>query len=172
MSYKIKEKKMSKKNDMASASSEREFVMERIFDAPRELVFQAFSACERIARWWGPTGWTLPVCQMDFRPGGVWLYCMRGPAGEEGCGKAVYREIVEPERIVYTDAFADAEGNVLAEMPEMLITVTFAEHDGKTKLTNRAQFASAADLERTLAIGMVEGLTQTLDRLEAYLAQA
>ena len=163
---------MSAKNDFTTASSEREFVMERSFDAPRELVFQAFSACERVARWWGPKGWTLPVCQMDFRPGGVWLYCMRGPAGEEGCGKAVYREIVEPERIVYTDAFVDAAGNVLEGMPEMLITVEFAEHDGKTKLTNRAQFASAADLKATLDMGMVEGLTETWGRLEAYLANA
>jgi uncharacterized protein YndB with AHSA1/START domain len=109
---------------------------------------------------------------MDFRPGGVWFYCMRGPAGEDACGKATYREIVEPERIVYTDAFADVEGNVLEGMPETLITVTFAEHDGKTKLINRAQFASVADKEATLGMGMVEGLTETLDRLEAYLAQA
>ncbi len=161
---------MSKKNEFVTELAEREFVMERIFDAPCELVFQAFSACERVARWWGPKGWTLPVCQMDFRPGGVWLYCMRGPAGEEGCGKATYREIVEPERIVYTDAFADADGNVLEGMPEMLITLTFAEHNGKTKLTNRAEFASVADKEATLAMGMVEGLTETLDRLEEYLA--
>ena len=164
------------KNDSPTTTvttpSEREFVMERVFGAPRELVFQAFAECERLAHWWGPKGWTLPVCQMDFRPGGVWRYCMRGPAGEEGCGKAVYREIVEPERIVYTDAFADAEGNVLDGMPEMVITVTFAEHDGKTKLINQVQFASVADMETTLGMGMVEGLTQTLDRLEEYLANA
>jgi uncharacterized protein YndB with AHSA1/START domain len=146
--------------------------MERIFDAPRELVFQAFSECKHLTQWWGPTGWTLPVCQMDFRPGGVWFYCMRGPAGEDACGKAIYREIVQPERIVYTDAFADTAGNVLEGMPEILVTLEFAESDGKTKLTNRAEFASAADKEATLAMGMVEGLTQTLDRLEAYLAQA
>jgi uncharacterized protein YndB with AHSA1/START domain len=166
---------MTKNNNptlTATTPSEREFVVERIFDAPRELVFQVFSACEHLAHWWGPTGWTLPVCQMDFRPGGVWFYCMRGPAGEEGCGKAIYREIVEPERIVYTDAFADAEGNVQAGMPEMVITLTFAEHDGKTKLTSRTQFASAADLKTTLDMGMVEGLNQTWDRLEAYLARA
>jgi uncharacterized protein YndB with AHSA1/START domain len=163
---------MSTKNDPTTESSEREFVMERLFEAPRELVFKAFSACERLSRWWGPKGWTLPVCQMDFRPGGVWFYCMRGPGGEESCGKAVYREIVEPERIVYTDAFADVEGNVLEGMPEMLITVQFAEHDGKTKLTSRTRFASAADLEATLAMGMVEGLTETWDCLEEYLAQA
>jgi uncharacterized protein YndB with AHSA1/START domain len=163
---------MSPKNDVVTEAAAREFVTERIFDAPRELVFSAYSACERVARWWGPKGWTLPVCRMEFRPGGVWFYCMRGPAGEEGCGKATYREIVEPERIVYNDAFADAAGNVLEGMPEMLITVTFAEHNGKTKLTNRVLFASAADKDATLAMGMVEGLAETLDRLEDYLAQA
>ncbi|MEW5961165.1 MAG: SRPBCC domain-containing protein [Chloroflexota bacterium] len=146
--------------------------MERVFDAPRELVWQAWTKPEHLAHWWGPKGWTLPVCQIDFRPGGVWHYCMRGPAGEESWGKAVYREIVEPERIVFLDAFADAAGNSVEGMPEMLIMVIFAEHNGQTKLTSRAQFASAADLESVLAMGMAEGLTETWDRLEAYLAQA
>lgn len=163
---------MSKKNDPTTDSSEREFVMERIFDAPRELVFKAFSECKHLTHWWGPKGWTLPVCQMDFRPGGIWFYCMRGPAGEDACGKATYREIVEPERIVYTDAFADTAGNVLEGMPEIVVTLIFAEHGGKTKLTNQALFASVTDKETTLAMGMVEGLTETLDRLETYLVQA
>ena len=154
------------------AADAREFVMERIFDAPREHVFKVWSDPKHVAQWWGPAGWTLPVCEMDFRPGGVWLYCMRGPEGEESWGRAVYQEIVEPERIVYVDAFADAEGNPVADMPEILVTVEFIEHEGKTKLLSRAQFASAADLEATLAMGMAEGLRETWDRLEAYLAQA
>lgn len=152
--------------------ADRELVIERIFDAPRELVFKAFAEPERLARWWGPKGWTLPVCKMDFRPGGVWHYCMRGPEGGESWGKAVYREIVEPERIVYTDAFADADGNPIEGMPEMLITVEFAEHEGKTKLTSRTRFASVADLEATLAMGVVQGITETWDRLAEHLASA
>ena len=131
-----------------------------------------FSKCEHLAHWWGSIGWTLPVCQIDFRPGGVWFYCMGGPEGEESCGRATYHEIVEPERIVYADAFADTEGNVLAGMPEMLITLTFAEHDGKTRITSRTQFPSAADLESALGMGMAEEFKETWDRLEAYLAQA
>lgn len=162
---------MNKKEMSTQESSEREFVMERVFDAPRELVFKAWSDPQHLAQWWGPKGWTLPVCNMDFRPGGVWHYCMRGPEGEEGWGKAVYREIVEPERIVYVDSFADAEGNALEGMPETLITVTFSEQEGKTKLTSCAQFASVADLEATLAMGMVEGLTETWDRLEEYVTK-
>jgi uncharacterized protein YndB with AHSA1/START domain len=162
---------MNKHEMSTQESSEREFVMERILDAPRELVFQAWSDPKHLEQWWGPKGWTLPVCKMDFRPGGVWHYCMRGPEGEEGWGKAVYREIVEPERIVYVDSFADAEGNALEGMPETVITVTFTEQAGKTKLTSRAQFASAADLETTLGMGMAEGLSETWDRLEEYLAK-
>jgi uncharacterized protein YndB with AHSA1/START domain len=166
---------MTKKNSTTTTvtrPSEREFVMERLFDAPRELVWQAWTKPEHLVHWWGPKGWTLPVCKIDFRPGGIWHYCMRGPAGEESWGKAVYREIVEPERIVYLDTFADEEGNPVEGMPEMVITVTFEALEGKTKVTAHAQFASAADLESVLAMGMVEGLTQTWDRLEAYLAQA
>ena len=96
---------------------------------------------------------------------------MRGPDGEDACGKATYREIVKPERIVYTDAFADTDGNVQAEMPQMIITLTFTGHIGKTTLTNHVEFTSVADKEATLGMGMVEGFTQTLDRLETYLAQ-
>jgi uncharacterized protein YndB with AHSA1/START domain len=147
------------------------FTTERVFDAPRELVFQAWSRPDYLKQWWGPTGWTLPVCNTDFRPGGVWHYCMRGPNGEESWGKAVYQEIVEPERIVYVDAFSDAEGNVAEGMPEMVIRLTFTDVDGKTKLTSRTQFASAADLERTLAMGMAEGFNQTLDRLAELLGR-
>lgn len=162
---------MSNRNDLMAEAAEREFVMERVFNAPRELVFQAFSECKHLVHWWGPTGWTLPVCEMDFRVGGIWFYCMRGPGGEDACGQATYHEIVEPERVVYTDRFVDTAGKVLEGMPEMLITLTFTEHNSQTKLTNRAEFASVADKEATLAMGMVEGLTQTLDRLEAYLVQ-
>jgi uncharacterized protein YndB with AHSA1/START domain len=155
----------------AASSEQREFVMERVFAAPRKLVFQMWSDPKHLMQWWGPKGWTLPVCNVDFRPGGVWHYCMRGPGGEEGWGKAIYREIVEPERIVYVDTFADADGNQIEGTPEIVVTVTFTEQNGKTKLTSHAQFASAKDLEATLAMGMAEGLTETWDRLEQYLGQ-
>ncbi|MEM8535652.1 MAG: SRPBCC domain-containing protein [Chloroflexota bacterium] len=162
---------MNPKNDKETGTSERTFVIERIFDAPRELVWQVWTAPEHVAHWWGPKDWTLPVCTMDFRPGGVWHYCMCGPGGEESWGKAIYHEIVEPERIVFTDAFADAEGNINESMPSMLTTVFFVEHEGKTKLISQTQFASDAELEKVLAMGMAEGSAQMWDRLEAYLSQ-
>lgn len=159
-------------NNIVSTDLEkREFVMERIFDAPRELVFKAWSNPDLLKQWWGPKGWTLPVCNVDFRPGGVWHYCMKGPGGEEAWGKAIYREIVEPERIVYADTFSDAEGNQVAGTPELLVTVTFTDHNGKTKLTNCAQFASAADLQATVDMGMAEGMAETFDRLADYLEE-
>jgi uncharacterized protein YndB with AHSA1/START domain len=151
--------------------SDRVFTMERTFSAPREMVFRAWTEPEHLAHWWGPTGWTLPICTVDLRPGGAWHYCMRGPNGEESCGKATYREIVPSERLVYLDAFADAEGNVNEEMPQMEITVEFLEHEGKTKVVSHTEFASAEELKAVLAMGMVEGMNQTLDRLEAYLAE-
>ena len=163
---------MTATNSTNVTTAERTLIMERVFDAPREIVFKVWSECKHLAQWWGPKGWTLPVCEIDFRPGGTWLYCMRGPAGEESWGKAVYREIVMPERIVYVDAFADADGNVVEGMPQMLITVEFTELNGKTKITSRTEFASVAELEATLAMGVVEGATETWDRLEEYLAKA
>ncbi len=96
---------------------------------------------------------------------------MRSPKGQDSWGKAIYREIVEPERIVYTDSFADEEGNPVEGMPMMLITVEFAEHEGKTKLTSRTQFSSSEDLKAIVDMGVVQGITETWDRLEAHLAK-
>lgn len=158
--------------NMVSTDLEKHvFVMERVFNAPRELVFKAYSDPEYLKQWWGPKGWTLPVCRVDFRPGGVWHYCMQGPDGTEAWGKAIYREIVAPERIVYSDFFSDAEGNTAAGMPESTATVLFTDHNGKTKVTARVQFASAEDLQTTLDMGMSEGMGETFDRLEALLTQ-
>jgi uncharacterized protein YndB with AHSA1/START domain len=150
---------------------ERELIVERTFNAPRALVWQAWTHPEHLAQWWGPKGWTLLVCKVDFRPGGTWLYCMRGPDGQDSWGKTVYREIVEPERIVHTDIFVDADGNHVKGTPEMLITVEFAEQDGKTRITSRTQFASLDDLNAVLAIGVVQGITETWDRLENLLLE-
>jgi uncharacterized protein YndB with AHSA1/START domain len=144
--------------------------VERVFDAPRELVFKAWTEADRLARWFGPQGWTLPVCTVDLRPGGVWQYCMRGPNGEESWGRAVYREIVPPQRLVYVDAFTDAQGNVIESMPQLRVTTEFVDQDGKTKLTSRSDFASADDLNAVLAMGVVQGMGETWDRLAAYLA--
>ena len=155
-----------------TAPADRTFVMERIFGASRELVFEAFSKPEHLKHWWGPKGWTLPVCELDFRPGGTWLYCMRGPGGEESWGKATYQDIVPPEKISYLDSFVDSDGNVLESTPQMQITITFEALGHRTKVTNRAVFGSADELKSVLDMGMAEGANETWDRLEVFLENA
>lgn len=163
-------------NKMISKVEGRELILERVFDAPRELVFKAFSEAEHLKHWWGPRGWTLTVCSVDFRPGGIWHYCMKcidenqgDFYGYESWGKAVYREIAEPEKVVYVDYFSDAEGKEAEGMPSSEITMMFLEHEGKTKLVSRAQYPSAEALKTVLDMGMEQGITETWDRLDEYL---
>jgi uncharacterized protein YndB with AHSA1/START domain len=148
----------------------RQLTITRTFDAPRALVFGAYADCESIKRWWGPREWPTTKCTMDFRPGGKWHYCMSGPDGQESWGLGLYKEIVEPERIVYTDAFSDSEGNVNADMPQSLITLEFDERGGKTTLTSRSEYSSEDDVKTLLEMGMVEGISETFDRLDEYLS--
>ena len=134
------------KNDVAGERGKQEVFITRLFDAPRELVWQAWTDPAHFMIWWGPKDYTCPFCEMDFRVGGKYLNCMRSPQGKEYWGTGVFREIVSLERIVFTDSFADEKGNVVhatyygmnADFPlEMLVTVTFEDLDGKTKMTLR-----------------------------------
>ncbi|MEX1023009.1 MAG: SRPBCC domain-containing protein [Dehalococcoidia bacterium] len=149
--------------------SDRELALERVFDAPRELVFKAWTEPERLLQWWGPRSYPTVVCTVDLRPGGVWHYCMRSAEGDEAWGRAEYREIVPPERLVYVDAFSDAEGSVIP--PETVITLTFEEQDGKTLMKSHSLYASAEEMQQVIGMGMVEGISETFDRLDEYLAQ-
>lgn len=135
---------MSEKNNAFTAKPD--LVITRIFDAPRELVWKAWTDPEHMKRWWGPKDFTAPFCKIDFRVGGVSLFCMRSPDGKDYWSTGVYREIVPLERIVMTNSFADEKGNAVPathygmgeDIPlEMLVTVTFEEHEGKTKMTLR-----------------------------------
>jgi uncharacterized protein YndB with AHSA1/START domain len=143
-------------------------VMRRAFAAPRDLVFKAWTEPERLKRWFGPQGWELTFCELDLRPGGEWRYCMSGPDGAESWGKAVYREIQAPDRLVYTDTFTDPQGNVLDGMPTTLVSIDF---DGATEVLNRTQFATVDDLNAVLSMGVEEGMRQTFERLDALLAE-
>ena len=147
-------------------------VLERVFDAPRDLVFRMFEEPEHLKRWWGPRGWELPVCNVDFRPGGVWHYCMtcvdetQGEVyGMESWGKAVYREIHEPNTIAYTDYFSDAEGNENDAMPATDVTMEFIDLGGRTKIVSRSTYASPDALRTVMDMGMLQGITETWDRL-------
>ncbi|MFC5652532.1 SRPBCC domain-containing protein [Paenibacillus solisilvae] len=165
---------MTQKNEAGNITTtvrERDFTMERIFDAPRELVFQTFSKPEHISRWWAPRPYTIPVCNIDFRPGGVWHYCMRSPEGEVHWARSVYQEITEPEQIVFTTTFADQDANPTDEVPLQRATVTLTEYEGKTKVNLRYQFESDEDLQVTVAMGIVEGITATFGNLEQLLQE-
>jgi len=167
----------SKESTSASANAvERDLVITRVFDAPRRLVFEAWTRPEHMMRWFGPKGFTTPFCTIDFRVGGMFHYCMRSPEGRDYWGIGVYREIVVPERIVYTDAFSDAEGNPVppshygmssSHPAETLVTITFEEQDGKTKLTLRHGIPETV----TERDGTQQGWIELLDRLAEELAK-
>ena len=169
---------MAERNNPAREPAERELVITRVFDAPRDLVFKAWTEPDRVMRWWGPNGFTTPFCTIDLRPCGVFHHCMRSPEGHDFWSKGIYREIVAPERIVCTDFFADEEGNPVPpthygmslDWPaEALITVTFAEHEGKTKLALQHAVGSAPASERDMC---QQGWAESFDRLAEYLAKA
>jgi len=157
----------------------QELILERVFNAPRELVFKAFSEAEHLKHWWGPRGWTLTVCNVDFRPGGIWHYCMKcidenqgSFFGFESWGKAIYEEIAAVEKIVMVDFFSDADGNEAEGMPSSHVTITFEEQDGRTKLVSRARYASPEALKTVMDMGMEQGIKETWDRLEEHLQAA
>jgi uncharacterized protein YndB with AHSA1/START domain len=140
-------------------------VMTRVFDAPPRLVFEAYSKPEHVSRWWGPGDHTLFVCEMDFRPGGVWRFVLRGPDGRERPFKGVYREIAPPDRLVYTFIY-DVEG---IRDHEAVETLTFEWRDGKTTLTNTVLHKTVEARDGHLQAGMETGASETLDRLAEVL---
>src|SRR5467141_1222982 len=149
--------------------AERVLVIERIFDAPPNLVFKAWTDPKQVAQWWGPKGFTNPVCDLDVRPGGAIRIHMRGPDGTVYPMTGVYNEVVEPERLVFTSAALDADGN---PMFEVLTTVTFAEQSGKTKQILRARVIKSTAEAAPYIKGMEAGWTQSLERLAESLAKA
>ena len=147
----------------------QEVFFTRILDAPRELVWKAWTDPKHVAQWWGPNGFTNPVCELDVRPGGAIRIDMRSPDGTVYPMAGVYDEIVEPERLVFTSGALDNAGKPLFEV---LTTVTFAENGGKTTLTVRARVVKSTAATAPHIAGMEEGWNQTLDRLVAHVARA
>jgi uncharacterized protein YndB with AHSA1/START domain len=150
----------------APSSAAQELVITRVFDAPRSLVFKAWTDPEHVAQWWGPHGFTNPVCELDVRPGGAIRIHMRQPDGTVYPMTGVYQEIVEPERLVFTSAALDKDGKPLFEI---LHTVTFVEQGGKTTQTMQARVIKTTAAAPPYLAGMEVGWTQSLERLTAYL---
>ena len=143
-------------------TAERVLILTRLFDAPRDLVFKVWTRPEHLIRWWGPKDFTLPFCTMDFRPGGAYRFCMRSPEGVDHWVWGVYREIVEPERLVFTWERDDLEG--VRYRSNTLVEVTFAEHEGKTRLTlHHSLFQTVPDRDEHQG-----GWNECLDRLVSY----
>ena len=154
---------MAARSNAATESAERELLITRVFNAHRSLVFKAWTEPQHLVHWWGPQGFTLPSCTMDLRPGGTYRICMRSPEGVDHWLQGIYREIMEPERLVFTYAFEDATGK---PGHETLVTVTFAELGEKTKLTvHQAVFESV-----TVRDAHRGGWTSSLECLAEYLA--
>ena len=146
--------------------TDREIKLTRTFDAPRELVYRAYTDPEQFVQWWGPNGFTTALTEMDVRPGGVARFIMHGPDGTDYPSRFVYREVVAPERL----AFVHDEGEDGPEEQRFEVTVTFADEGGKTRVSQRMVLASTDARDDTVAFGAIQLGYQTLGKLAEYLA--
>ena len=149
-----------------STPSDREIRLTRLFDAPRQLVFEAMTKPEHVKRWWGclGEGYSVPVCEIDLRIGGAWRFVNRHPRGE-ATFHGIYREIAPPERLVFTEIFEDFPD------VESVVTSTFTDEGGKTRLTATVAYPSIEVRDAVIQTGMARGAGISYDRLEDLLAE-
>jgi uncharacterized protein YndB with AHSA1/START domain len=145
--------------------TDREIVLTRVFDAPRRLVFDAFTKPELLKRWFGPHGWSLVVCEVDLRVGGTFRFVLRGPDGRKMGMRGVYREIVAPERSVHMESFDDYPG-------ESQVTTILAEEGGRTTLTATVLYPSQEIRDMVISSGMEHGAAESYDKLAVLLVSA
>jgi uncharacterized protein YndB with AHSA1/START domain len=161
--------------------AQNELVITRELNAPRELVFKVWTKAEHLAKWWGPKGFALEVANLDFRPGGMFHYSMKSPTGDIMWGRFDYREIVAPEKIVFTNSFSDEAGNITrapfsANWPLEILNKLALENAGtKTILTLSGYPINATDEEcgmfEAMRANLQQGFGGTFEQLEAYLAE-
>ena len=148
----------------ATMQGDRELVVTRTFDAPRHLVFKAWTEPKYLKQWMlGPEGWSMPVCETDFRPGGAWHFVWRHSDGAEMEMRGVYKEVKPPERVVSTESWGGA-------WPETVNTLVFAENDGKTTVTLTILYVSREARDEALKTGMTKGMEMSFQRLEKVIA--
>jgi uncharacterized protein YndB with AHSA1/START domain len=174
---------MTAKQIVTAEKKELELILSRVFDAPRKLVYQMLTEPKHVTQWWGPHSMSNPICEIDLRIGGAYLFVMRGPDGVDYPMKGVYKEIIPNERVAFT---ADLEGHpkfwhdmlndkVKQEQQEIpskfisLITISLEDYEGKTKFTVTTEFTSDAVRNSFAGMGMVEGWTESLEKLETLL---
>jgi uncharacterized protein YndB with AHSA1/START domain len=158
---------MPQSHEELSPGSDREIIITRIFDAPRELAWKAITDPQHVVKWWGPRGFTTTIEEMDVRVGGVWKHVMHGPDGTNYPNESVFKEVVKPERLVYGHAGRKEGG------PSVNFVCNWTFDDlgaGKTRVTLRQVYATAADRDRIVReFGAIEGGRQTLERLSEHL---
>jgi len=150
---------------IVTTPSDREIVLTRVFDAPRQLVFDAFTKPELLKRWFGPRGFSLVVCEVDLRVGGSWRFVLRGPDGKDMGMRGVYREIAPPDRSVHTESFDDFPG-------ESIVTTVLVEERGRTTLTATVLYPSQEVRDAVIDSGMEHGAAETYDKLAEMLLAA
>jgi uncharacterized protein YndB with AHSA1/START domain len=154
---------MSTSTTTLTMVSDEEIAISRAFDAPRQLVFEAHTNPEHVSQWLlGPEGWTMPVCEIDLRPGGSWHFVWQHADGRRLDMSGVYREIVSPERIINTERWGP-------EWPETINTMLFTERDGETAVTQIIRYPSKEARDAALATGMMSGVERSYDLLDALL---
>jgi len=152
---------MANRNEIKNDTSDRELIITRLLNAPRELVWDVFTTPEHIKNWWGPNGFTNTIDKMDVKPGGEWEFVMHGPDGTDYKNKSIYKEIIRPERIV----FEHVSG------PKFIATITFTAEGNKTYLKWHMLFESAEQFQQVVKTFKAdEGLKQNIVKLEEYLA--
>ena len=146
-----------------STPTDREVVLTRVFDAPRQLVYDAMTQPELLKRWFGPRGWSLPVCEVDLRVGGVWRFVLQGPDGRTMGMRGVYRELAPPDRAVHTESFDDFPG-------ESIVTTVLTESSGQTTLTATVLYPSKEIRDAVIKSGMEHGAAESYDKMAELLA--
>lgn len=166
----------------ASDTAHKEFTISRTFNAPRDVVWKAWTDAAALAQWWGPKGCALSVARLDVRPGGMFLYSMDLPNGDKWWGRFLYREVNAPERLVFVSSFSDEHGGITRapfsdKWPrEVLNILTLTEEGGKTTVSLRGGPQDVTAEERAMFEGMFasmqQGFSGTFDQLDQYLAKA
>ena len=144
--------------------NDRELVLTRVFDAPRDMVFDAFTRPDLLTRWYLPPGWSFEVCEVDLRPGGRWRYVTRKPDGKSVGQRGVYQQVVPGERIVNTESWEDWDAG------ETLVTTVLAEQDGRTTFTSTIRFPSKEVRDLLIESGMADQAGTVYDQLARLLA--
>ncbi len=164
---------MAHKLQVTVNKEDKKLVMERMFDAKRELVWEAWTTPELLEKWWGPKNWNTKITELNVTPGGLWKYCMYQQDGEKwvSCGLGTFKEVVAPEKMVYTDQFTDEKFNLTPGMPTLDIVNNFEDLGEQTKLISYSTFDSVEELQKVVEMGVEQGFSEQLERLDSLLAQ-